>query len=229
MAEATPKKPAESQSQDAGHEGDQPEFLLEKFSSVEDQAKGYIELEKKYHSDLDTLKNEVKLLKKGVPVEDTHSYTPPPKDDDSQELIEFYRSPSDYRRRVKDEVKQELRQENQQLNAIQQTLQRFFTANPDLVGQEPLVEWYVRQEDPRLEPQDRLSNAAKRTREHITNLRKAPDSRPNPDEFVDEPSGSQPHARSTPMLTEEQERAAYFTERAKAQKARPARSLPQGE
>jgi len=165
MAEATERKPADSKSQDAGREGDRPEYLVEKYGSVEDQAKGYAELEKKYHQDLDTLKAEVNSLKRGVRVEDLQPHLPPA-DTDNQELVDFYRSPSQYRRRVVEEAKSELRQENQQKDAVQQVLTRFFSQNSDLVGQEPLLEWYVRQEDPRLDPTDTRSynQLAKSTR-----------------------------------------------------------------
>jgi len=227
MAEATERKPADSKSQDAGREGDRPEYLVEKYGSVEDQAKGYAELEKKYHQDLDTLKAEVNSLKRGVRVEDLQPHLPPA-DTDNQELVDFYRSPSQYRRRVVEEAKSELRQENQQKDAVQQVLTRFFSQNSDLVGQEPLLEWYVRQEDPRLDPTDRLTAAAKRTRDHITNLRKAPESRPNPQEFVDEPSGTQPRYSKSKAPTEEDLRKDFFKDRGSSRKLPPKR-LPQGE
>lgn len=227
MAEATVGQPQNPKSQGAAPAGDKPDYLVEKFGSVEDQAKGYRELEKKYHEDLNTIKQELASLKQGVRVEDTRTHELPP-DDDNQELVEFYKSPSAYRRRVIDEAKQELRVETVQREALRDVLSNFFQKNPDLVGQEPLLEWYVRQEDPRLTPTDRLQNAAKHTREHIVNLRKAPEPKPNPLEFVDEPSGAQPRAVSKSEPTEKDLRTDFFKTREGSRKLAPKR-LPQGE
>lgn len=228
MAEGDKGTPAQPQSQGAGNEGERPEFLVEKFGSVEDQAKAYRDLEKKYHEDLNAVKAEIKSLKQGVRVEELQPRTSQP-DDDSAELVEFYKSPSTYRKRVVEEAKEEIRREALQREAVQQTIQRFYQQNPDLQGQEPLLEWYVRQEDPRLDPADRLNTAAKRTRDHITNLRKAPEPKPNPAEFVDEPSGAQPRARSQSSApTEADLRKEFFDSRSGSRKQPPKR-LPQGE
>lgn len=224
MADTTVGTPRNPKAKGEGDVVAKPEYLVEKFSSVEDQAKAYADLEKKYHSDLDALKAEVKSLKEPKKAEaplDTHQ------DPGSQELVDFYGDPVGYKKRIKDEVKQEIREEQRQTNAVATVLNQFFSDNQDLKGQEPLLEWYVRQEPQDATPQERLTAAAKHTREHISNLRKSPEPRPNPAEFVDEPSGSQPRTSSPRTVTPEQDRAEYFKERTTARKIKT--KLPQGE
>jgi len=225
MAKATGEDPQNPKAE--GEEGvaAKPEFLVGKFNTVEDQAKAYAALEKKYHEDLNAVKSEVRSLKEQTkkveaPLE-THQ------DQGSQELVDFYGDPVGYKRRIKEEVKMEMRQEQQQTNAVAQVISHFFSENTDLKGQEPLLEWYVRQEPQDATPQERLIAAAKRTREHISNLRKSPEPKPNPAEFVDEPSGSQPKSGSSHKATPEQERKEYFKERTDTRKVKS--KLPQGE
>lgn len=228
MAEATAGNPQNPKSQGGGSAGDKPEFVLEKFSSVEDQARAYSELEKKYHQDLDSVKQEIKALKMGPRPEELQPHQVP-QDDDSQELVEFYKSPSQYRKRVTEETIQAVEQRFQAKEQVQRTLQAFFQDNPDLATESFLLEGYVRQEDPRLDPTERLSNAAKRVREHIINLRKSPEPKPNPAEFVDTPSGSQPRPRAQSSApTEEGLRKEFFDSRSGSRKQPPKR-LPQGE
>ena len=227
MAEATDEQPHNSKDQGAGDEGSKkPDFLVDKFGNVEDQAKAYRELEKRYHEDLSVLKAEVNTLKKGVRLEDTQPR--PEADEDSQELVDFYKSPSAYRQRVKEEVKQELRKESAIVQSNQQLLTRFFQQNPDLVGQEILLEGYVRQVDAQLDPSERLNIAAKRTREYITNVRKAPEATLNPKEFVDEPSGAQSRGYSKSPTTAEDLRKDFFKSREGSCKL-AAKRLPAGE
>lgn len=221
--------PQNPKPQDAESEGGKPEFLLEKFGSVEDQAKGYAELEKKYHADLDNLKQEVKSLKQGPRPEELQPRSGGVSaDEDSQELVEFYKSPSQYRARVIAEAEQRVEHRILAREAVKQTLSNFFSSNQDLVGQEKLLEGYVREEDPNLDAQSRLQNAAKRTREHISNLRKAPESKPNPSEFVDAPSGSQTRTVPKPTATEADLRKEFFDSRSGSRKQPPKR-FPQGE
>ena len=217
-----------SSSQNAGTEGEQkPEFLLEKFGNVEDQARAYAELEKKYHSDIASIKAEIKQLKGGVPVADTRSRDST-QDPETQELVEFYRSPAAYRARIVDEAEQRIEQRLVAREAVKTTLGQFFQANPDLAGQEPILEYYVRQEPMEADPVTRLNAAAKRTREHITNLRKAPDARPRTADFVDEPSAAQPRSRSQSKTpTEAELRKEYFQERTNSRKVKS--TLPHGE
>lgn len=225
MADTTKKDSQNPTDQGASGEGSKPDYLLDKFNSTEDQAKAYRDLEKKYHEDLNSVKAEIASLKKGVRVEDTQPHVV---DDDSTELVEFYKSPSAYRQRVKDEVKQEIRREVAVVETLKQTLANFFNKNADLVGQEPLLEWYVRQEDPQLDPGEKLERAAKRTRDHITNLRKAPEPKPNPQDFVDEPSGAQPRTRPQSTSTPEDLRKDFFRSREGSRKHK-AKGLPAGE
>lgn len=229
MAEATADNPQNPSSQGADPQGDKPEFLLEKFHSVEDQAKGYQALEKKYHEDLAALKGKMDQLERaGVRVEDTRPHADP-KEEDDKELVEFYRSPSSYRRRVIEEAKHELRTESAVVNSLRDVLARFFKQNPDLLGSEDILEGYVRQEDPQLAPWDKLERAAKRTRERIVSYRKTPEPNPSPQDFVDEPSGAQPRARSqSPKASEADLRKEFFSEHGSPRKL-PAKRLPQGE
>ena len=226
MADSDKGNPQNPTAQGAGDAGAKPEYLLDKFATPEEQAKGYKELEKKYHEDLNAVKQEINALKKGVRLEDTQSYVPP-QDADNQELVDLYKSPSQWKRGAIETAKQEFRVEQLAREAAKDMLSRFFSQNQDLQGQDFLLEGYLRSEDPRLDPADRLANAAKRTREHILNLKKVPESKPNPNEFVDEPSGQQGRVPSKSPASEADLRSEFFKDSV-PRKMAPKR-LPQGE
>src|SRR3990167_10214009 len=187
MADSDKGNPQNPKAPGEGDAGAKPEYLLDKFATPEEQAKGYKELEKKYHEDLNAVKQEINALKKGVRLEDTQPYTPPV-DADNQELVNLYKSPSQWKRGAIETAKQEFRAELFARETAKDMLSRFFSENQDLKGQDFILEGYLRSENTQLDPADRLAKAAKRTREHILNLKKVPESKPNPSEFEDEPS-----------------------------------------
>ena len=110
MADSDKGNPQNPTAQGAGDAGAKPEYLLDKFATPEEQAKGYKELEKKYHEDLNAVKQEINALKKGVRLEDTQPYGTP-QDTDNQELVDLYKSPSQWKRGAIETAKQEFRVE----------------------------------------------------------------------------------------------------------------------
>jgi hypothetical protein len=192
------------------HEGEEAGTSIEKFKSGEERDKAYVELEKFTRSQgeqLATLQKQLEDLNLTLHQRqsddrsygDYSRYTYPGQpetvygnDPQSDVKRRFYVDPIQVIDEKLQHTASKVIQAVEERMAHQEMVHSFKLDNPDLVKHEPLVASFVRRQDPRLPPHEKLSRAAKEARAYLAEVARggSPQSQgPNPDAYVETPTG----------------------------------------
>jgi hypothetical protein len=211
-----------------------------KFKSVEDLERSYQEAEKEIHSrpsrqEFNDLRD---LIESRLPDPQASAYgqggqyvPQQPAADESngkamQELQEFYRDPSSYRRKIEEGTIQRWRNEQQAQQQAVAVFEQWRGENPDIAEEVALTSFYLQQEPVNLAPRKKLENVGPKVREHIARIKRAGQQSPTPqpNDHVEGPGRqSRPAVQQQSEPKQEDTLAPYLAERKAAMKPRKPR------
>ena len=201
---------------------------IEKFKSGKERDKAYVEAERALYEQT----TRIKELERRLDEVATQVAQPPPpapgqeqftdvyKSQAEQDALKkFYTNPVQFIREERQAAARDAVAFTQTLLAHQQLVEQFKRDNPDLAKHEKVVAMYVQSEPMTLPPDERLNRAAKKAREYLLDIAggKGNAIPPNPDAFVESPSGIRTPAPTPPpekASSPDAELADYAKERA---------------
>jgi hypothetical protein len=196
---AEPANPANPQSQGAGGDGDKSKLFFGKYKTIEEAETGYKELERSFHTNTTELAGLRRTIEERIPERNSSGYshdgttnpTYVPTDPNvaGQVLANFYADPVGTLVAVKEAAKKELREEtrreSESANQHRSRVAAWASQNQDVLVHGDLLDYHVRQTDPRLAIETRLEDAAKKVRTRVAELK---GSNPNQGPIIEAPS-----------------------------------------